>query len=136
MLDDQGDHIFSMTVAIAERARKLEGTTVRSIGQISRFQRIVYNDAEYVNPLDMIAELRDDDTILTQNMCEVHSRCDETADVAIASLVENWIDESEKRTWFLFECGRHAKAEARGEPQKPVLVNISIVAPSADEDIS
>ena len=108
MLDDQGDHIFSMTVAIAERARKLGGTTVRSIGQISRFQRIVYNDAEYVNPLDMIAELRDDDTILTQNMCEVHSRCDEAGDVAIASLLENWIDESEKRTWFLFECGRPA----------------------------
>jgi starvation-inducible DNA-binding protein len=106
MLDDQSDQIFSMTDAIAERARKLGGTTVRSIGQISRFQRIVDNDAEYVKPLDMIAELRDDNAILTQYMREVHSLCDEAADVATASLLENWIDESEKRTWFLFECGR------------------------------
>src|SRR6267143_2281690 len=108
MLDDQGDQIFSMTDAIAERARKLGGTTVRSIGQISRFQRIVDNDAEYVKPLDMIAELRDDNAMLTQNMREVHSLCDEAGDVATASLLENWMDESEKRTWFLFECGRHA----------------------------
>jgi starvation-inducible DNA-binding protein len=108
MLDDQSDQIFSMTDAIAERARKLGGTTVRSIGQISRFQRIVDNDAEYVKPLDMIAELRDDNAILTQNMRKVHSLCDEAGDVATASLLENWIDESEKRTWFLFECGRHA----------------------------
>src|SRR5467141_3470592 len=108
MLDDQGDQIFSMTDAIAERARKLGGTTVRSIGQISRLQRIVDNDAEYVKPLDMIAELRDDNAVLTQNMREVHSLCDEAGDVATASLLENWIDEAEKRTWFLFECGRHA----------------------------
>jgi starvation-inducible DNA-binding protein len=106
MLDDQSDQIFSMTDAIAERARKLGGTTVRSIGQISRFQRIVDNDAEYVKPLDMIAELRDDNATLTQYMREVHSLCDEAGDVATASLLENWIDESEKRTWFLFECGR------------------------------
>jgi len=108
MLDDQADQIFSMTDAIAERARKLGGTTVRSIGQISRFQRIVDNDAEYVKPLDMIAELRDDNATLTQDMREVHSLCDEAGDVATASLLENWIDESEKRIWFLFECGRHA----------------------------
>jgi starvation-inducible DNA-binding protein len=107
MLDDQSDQIFSMTDAIAERARKLGGTTVRSIGHISRFQRIVDNDAEYVKPLDMIAELRNDNAILTQNMREVHSLCDEAGDVATASLLENWIDESEKRTWFLFECSRH-----------------------------
>jgi starvation-inducible DNA-binding protein len=106
MLDDQSDQIFSMTDAIAERARKLGGTTVRSIGQISRSQRIVDNDAEYVKPLDMIAELRDDNATLTQYMREVHSLCDEAADVATASLLENWIDETEKRTWFLFECGR------------------------------
>jgi starvation-inducible DNA-binding protein len=106
MLDDQGDQIFSMTDAIAERARKLGGTTVRSIGQISRFQRVVDNDAEYVKPLDMIAELRDDNAMLTRNMREVHSLCDEAGDVATASLLENWIDESEKRAWFLFECGR------------------------------
>jgi starvation-inducible DNA-binding protein len=106
MLDDQSDQIFSMTDAIAERARKLGGTTVRSIGQISRSQRIVDNDAEYVKPLGMIAELRDDNATLTQYMREVHSLCDEVGDVATASLLENWIDESEKRTWFLFECGR------------------------------
>jgi starvation-inducible DNA-binding protein len=108
MLDDQSDDIFSMTDAIAERARKLGATTIRSIGQISRFQRIVDNDAEYVKPLDMIAELRDDNAMLTQNMREVHTLCDEAGDVATASLLENWIDESEKRTWFLFECGRQA----------------------------
>ena len=108
MLDDQGEQIFSMTDAIAERARKIGGTTVRSIGQISRLQRIADNDAQYVEPLDMIAELRDDNAILTQSMRETHSLCDEAGDVATASMLENWIDEAEKRTWFLFECGRHA----------------------------
>jgi starvation-inducible DNA-binding protein len=106
MLDDQGDQLFAMTDAIAERARKLGGTTVRSIGQISRFQRIVDNDAEYVRPFDMIAELRNDNAILTKSMREVHSLCDEAGDVATASLLENWIDETEKRIWFLFECGQ------------------------------
>jgi starvation-inducible DNA-binding protein len=108
LLDDHGDQLFAMTDAIAERARKLGSTTVRSIGQISRFQRIVDNEAEYVEPLDMIAELRDDNATLTKNMREVHSLCDEADDVATASLLENWIDETEKRIWFLFECGRHA----------------------------
>jgi starvation-inducible DNA-binding protein len=108
LLDDQSDQILAMTDAIAERARKIGGTTIRSIGQISRLQRIVDNEAEYVKPLDMIAELRDDNGVLTQNMREVHSLCDESGDVATASLLENWIDESEKRIWFLFECGRHA----------------------------
>jgi starvation-inducible DNA-binding protein len=106
MLDDQSDQIISMMDAIAERARKIGGTTVRSIGQISRLQRIVDNDAEYVKPSDMIEELRDDNEVLTQNMREVHSLCDKSGDAATASLLENWIDESEKRTWFLFECGR------------------------------
>jgi starvation-inducible DNA-binding protein len=108
MLDDQSNQIFSMTDAIAERARKLGGATIRSIGHISRSQRIADNDAEYVKPLDMIAELRSDNALLTQYMREVHSLCDEQADVATASLLENWIDESEKRIWFLFECGRPA----------------------------
>jgi starvation-inducible DNA-binding protein len=108
MLDDQGAQLFSMTDAIAERARKLGAATIRSIGQISRFQRIVDNDADYVKPLDMIAELRVDNATLVQNMREVHSLCDEAGDVATASLLENWIDESEKRTWFLFECCRNA----------------------------
>jgi starvation-inducible DNA-binding protein len=106
MLDDQGDQIFSMTDAIAERVRKIGGTTVRSIGQISRLQRMVDNNSEYVKPLDMIAELRDDNAILVQNMREVHTLCGEAGDVATASLLENWIDETEKRAWFLFECGR------------------------------
>jgi len=107
MLDDQSEEIFSMTDAIAERARKIGGTTVRSIGQISRLQRIADNDAEYVKPSDMIDELRDDNAALTKTMRDVHSLCDKAGDVATASLLENWIDESEKRTWFLFECGRH-----------------------------
>jgi starvation-inducible DNA-binding protein len=106
MLDDQGEQIFAMTDAIAERARKIGGTTLRSIGQISRFQRIVDNDAEYVKPLDMITVLRDDNAMLTKNMRAVHSLCDEAGDVATASLLENWIDESEGRTWFLFECSQ------------------------------
>ena len=106
MLDDQSDQIISMMDAIAERARKIGGTTIRSIGQISRLRRIVDNDAEYVKPFDMITELRDDNAVLTQTMREVHSLCDKSGDAATASLLENWIDESEKRTWFLFECGR------------------------------
>ena len=107
MLDDQSDQIFSMTDEIAERARKIGGTTIRSIGQISRLKRIVDNDAEYIRPIDMITELRNDNAMLTQAMREVHSLCDKAGDVATASLLENWIDESEKRVWFLFECGRH-----------------------------
>jgi len=106
MLDEQGDQIFAMTDTIAERARKIGGTTLRSIGQISRFQRIADNEAECVKPLDMITELRDGNAMLTQNMRAVHSLCDKAGDVATASLLENWIDESEKRTWFLFECSR------------------------------
>jgi starvation-inducible DNA-binding protein len=108
MLDDQGEQIFSMTDEIAERARKIGGTTVRSIGQISRLQRIADNDADYVSPPDMIAELRDDNAILTKTMREVHTLCDEAGDVATASLLENWIDETERRVWFLFEIGRPA----------------------------
>jgi len=108
MLDDQGDQLFAMTDAIAERARKIGGTTVRSIGQISRLQRVMDNNAEYVEPLGMIAELREDNAILTRSIREVHSLCDMAGDVATASLLENWIDESEKRIWFLSECCRHA----------------------------
>jgi starvation-inducible DNA-binding protein len=107
LLDDQGEQIFAMTDAIAERARKIGGATLRSIGQVVRLQRIADNDAEYVKPLDMIIELRDDNAMLTRNMREVHSLCDEGGDVATASLLENWIDETETRIWFLFECSRH-----------------------------
>jgi starvation-inducible DNA-binding protein len=107
LLDDQGDQIFAMTDPLAERARKIGGTTLRSIGHIARLQRVLDNDAEYVTPLDMLAELRDDNTVLSRNMRETHSLCDEAGDVATASLLENWIDESERRSWFLFECTRH-----------------------------
>jgi starvation-inducible DNA-binding protein len=106
MLDDQSVQILAMTDAIAERARKIGGPSLRSIGQISRLQRVADNDAEYVKPLDMLAELLDDNATLTSSMREIHSLCDEANDVATASLLENWIDESEKRSWFLFECGR------------------------------
>ena len=107
LLDDQGGQLFAMTDDIAERVRKIGGTTLRSVGQIARVKRILDNDAEYVTPLDMISELRDDNAQLTRSMRETHSLCDEAGDVATASLLENWIDETEKRTWFLFECSRH-----------------------------
>ena len=106
LLDDQASEIFAMTDAIAERARKLGAPTLRSIGQISRCQRIADNDTDDLQPLDMIAELRADNASLTRYMREAHSLCDGAGDVATASLLENWIDESEKRTWFLFECGQ------------------------------
>ncbi len=106
LLDEQGDQIFAMTDALAERVRKIGGTTLRSIGQVSRLQRIFDNDAEYVTPLDMLAELRDDNKQFAANLREAHALCDENGDVASASLIENWIDETERRTWFLFETTR------------------------------
>jgi starvation-inducible DNA-binding protein len=106
LLDEQGEQIFATTDAIAERARKIGGTTLRSIGQISRIQRILDNEADFVTPLDMLAELRDDNKQLAANLRETHALCDEHGDVASASLIENWIDEAEKRTWFLFEASR------------------------------
>jgi starvation-inducible DNA-binding protein len=106
LLDDQGEQIFVTTDAIAERARKIGGTTLRSIGQIGRLQRVLDNDAEFVTPLDMLAELRDDNKQLTAHMRELHGLTDEHGDVATTSLLEVWIDESERRTWFLFESCR------------------------------
>ncbi|WP_254607302.1 Dps family protein [Brevundimonas vesicularis] len=106
MLDEQSAEILAMTDPMAERARKIGGTTLRSIGQIATESRIADNDADYVDPLDMLAELRDDNGELIGRMREVHDLCDEHNDVATASLLENWIDESEKRVWFLFESGR------------------------------
>ncbi len=106
LLDEQGDQIFETTDDIAERVRKIGGTTVRSIGHISRSQRIQDNDSDFVMPLDMLAELRDDNKKLVANMRETHDLCDEHRDVATASLLENWIDEAERRTWFLFEATR------------------------------
>src|SRR6202041_3104394 len=106
LLDEHGDQIFAMTDPIAERARKIGGTSLRSIGDISRRQRILDNEADYVDPKDMLAELRDDNKSLTVSMREVHNVCDEYGDVATASLLEVWIDETERRTWFLFEATR------------------------------
>lgn len=106
MLDEQSAEILAMTDPMAERARKIGGTTLRSIGQIAKESRIADNDADYVDPLDMLAELRDDNGELIGRMREVHDLCDQHNDVATASLLENWIDESEKRVWFLFESGR------------------------------
>ena len=106
LLDEHGDQIFAMTDPLAERARKIGGTTLRSIGHIARQQRIPDNDAEYVEPKDMLAELREDNQKLVAEMRQVHNVCDEYGDVATASLLENWIDETERRTWFLFESTR------------------------------
>ena len=106
MLDEQGDQIFAMTDPIAERVRKIGGTTLRSIGQIARLQRVEDNDADYVTPQDMLAELRDDNKDLVARLREAHDLCDEHEDVATASLIENWIDETERRVWFLFEATR------------------------------
>jgi starvation-inducible DNA-binding protein len=106
LLDEQGDQIFAMTDPIAERVRKIGGQTLHSIGHIARLQRVSDNDAEYVTPLDMLAELRDDNKQLAAAMREAHSVCDESEDVASASLIEVWIDETERRTWFLFEATR------------------------------
>ncbi|MDB5915574.1 MAG: ferritin-like domain protein 1 [Ramlibacter sp.] len=106
MLDEQSDQLFAMTDPIAERIRKLGGATLRSIGHIARTQRLTDNDAEYVEPIDMLAELREDNKMLAANLRETRDLCDEHRDIASASLIENWIDETERRTWFLFEAGR------------------------------
>jgi starvation-inducible DNA-binding protein len=106
LLDEQSEQIFATTDAIAERVRKIGATTLRSIGHVSRLQRIQDNDADFVTPMDMLAELRDDNKQLTGRMREIHDLCDESADVATASLLEVWIDEAERRTWFLFEATR------------------------------
>lgn len=106
LLDEQADQIFAATDAIAERARKLGGTTLRSVGHIQRLQRIADNDADFVTPDDMLAELADDNRRLTTFLREVHDVCDEHNDVATASLIEVWIDEAERRVWFLYETTR------------------------------
>ncbi|MEO8459720.1 MAG: DNA starvation/stationary phase protection protein [Dokdonella sp.] len=107
LLDDQADLLYAMTDPIAERVRKVDGTTLRSIGHIARIQRIKDNDADYVDSLDMLAELREDNKTLAARLREVHDVCDEHRDIATSSLIENWIDETERRTWFLFEARRH-----------------------------
>jgi starvation-inducible DNA-binding protein len=110
LLDEQSDQIFAMTDPLAERVRKLGGMTLHSIGHVARLQRIEDNDADYVTPLDMLAELRDDNKQLAAAMRETHGVCDEHEDIATASLLEVWIDETERRTWFLFEAGRSGES--------------------------
>ena len=106
LLDEQADQIYATTDPIAERVRKLGTPTLHSIGHIAKLKRVLDNDADYVTPLDMLAELRDDNKDMTARMREAHNVCDEHGDVATASLIEVWIDEAERRTWFLFEASR------------------------------
>jgi starvation-inducible DNA-binding protein len=106
LLDEQADQIFATTDPIAERVRKIGGTTLRSVGQIAARKRLLDNDSEFVTPRDMLAELREDNKQLASEMRRTHALCDEHDDVASASLLEVWIDEAERRTWFLFEATR------------------------------
>ncbi|NCT68709.1 MAG: DNA starvation/stationary phase protection protein [Rhodanobacteraceae bacterium] len=106
LLDEQATQVFAMTDAIAERVRKIGQGTLKSIGGIARMQRVADNDADYVAPDDMLAELREDNQTLAARLREAHDLCDEHRDIASASLLEGWIDETERRTWFLFEASR------------------------------
>jgi starvation-inducible DNA-binding protein len=106
MFDEHAEQIFAMTDPVAERIRKIGGGTLKSIGHISRLQRVLDNDAEYVSPEDMLAELFEDNKELAARLRESHNVCDQYRDVATASLIETWIDETERRTWFLFESSR------------------------------
>jgi starvation-inducible DNA-binding protein len=106
LLDEQGDQIFAMTDELAERVRKIGGTTLRSIGQIAKLQRLKDNEAEFVAPADMLRELMEDNKAFTVSMREAHEIADQNNDAATTSLLENFIDETEKRTWFLFEATR------------------------------
>jgi starvation-inducible DNA-binding protein len=109
LLDEHGDQLYAMTDPIAERIRKLGQLTIKSIGHIARIQRVLDNDADYVDPEDMIAELAEDNQTLAARLREAHNVCDEDRDVATASLIEVWIDETERRTWFLTEIKRGRK---------------------------
>ncbi|MGA8110818.1 MAG: DNA starvation/stationary phase protection protein [Acidobacteriaceae bacterium] len=106
LLDEHGDQIFAMTDDIAERVRKIGGTTIHSIGHIARLQRVADNDADYVTAADMLSELHEDEKALVLSMRAVHTLCDDAGDVATASLLENWIDQAQRRAWFLFEATR------------------------------
>jgi len=108
LLDEHAEKLFAMTDPLAERVRKIGGLTLHSIGEIGRTQRVLDNDAEYVEPLDMLAELADDNKNLTVRLREAHNVCEEHRDVATTSQIEVWIDEAERRAWFLFETTRRA----------------------------
>ena len=110
LLDEQADQIFAISDPIAERVRKIGGTTIRSIGNITRLQRVLDTDADFVTTLDMLAELRDDNRDLAGRMREAHALCDEHGDIATASLLEVWVDEAERRSWFLFEASRRSES--------------------------
>ena len=112
MFDEQADQLFAMTDPIAERIRKIGGQALRSIGHVARTQRVLDNDAAYVEPSDMLAELCEDNKMLASRLREVHDVCEEHRDIATASLIEGWIDEAERRTWFLFEAGRRPDSGA------------------------
>ena len=109
MFDEHAAELLAATDDIAERVRKIGGTTLRSIGHIARLQRVLDNDADYVTPEDMLAELADDNRTAVMHLREVHELCDEERDVATASLIENWIDQAERRAWFLFETSRRTR---------------------------
>ena len=113
LLDEQADQLFAMTDAIAERVRKIGGSTLKSIGHISRIQRVLDNDVDYVEPQDMLAEVREDNKELTARLREAHNVCEEHRDIATASLIEVWIDETERRTWFLYEAARQSGSSKR-----------------------
>ena len=113
LLDEQADQLFAMTDAIAERVRKIGGSTLKSVGHISRMQRVEDNDADYVEPQDMLAEVREDNKTLAARLREAHNVCDEHRDIATASLIEVWIDETERRTWFLYEAARQGGSSKR-----------------------
>jgi starvation-inducible DNA-binding protein len=113
LFDEQADQIFAMADPIAERVRKVGGSTLHSIGHIARLKRVSDNDAEYVEPSDMLAELREDNKSLAARLREAHNVCDEYRDIATASLIEVWIDETERRTWFLYEAGRRGDSGGR-----------------------
>ena len=113
MFDEQAAQLFAMTDPLAERCRKIGGATLRSIGQISRTQRVLDNDAQYVDPPDMLAELRDDNRMLAGHLRQAHELCNEHHDIASASLLETWIDQTEQRTWFLLEARRGGDSSGR-----------------------
>jgi starvation-inducible DNA-binding protein len=106
LLDEQAAQIFATTDTIAERVRKIGGTTLRSVGQIARMTRVADNDSDFVTGDDMLAELREENLALASRMRSVHDLCDEHGDIATASLIENWVDEAEQRVWFLYEASR------------------------------
>lgn len=112
LFDEQAEQIFAMTDAIAERIRKIGRPTIRSIGHVARLQRLLDNDAEFVEPQDMLAELMEDNKTLAARLREAHNVCEDGRDVATTSLIEVWIDETERRTWFLFEV--HRRADSAG----------------------